>query len=241
MSDDPFDSAENPVVRQAEFWGKVELDMFYAVLQKGVGKVPFDPQQHSADKRVTAIDIKVFPVAEQNVTYDVSRNMIAESREWAGIVLPSIKSLGLTVRELNGKYVHVVQKATGATYENKSGETKEKTTFEFVKLFPTEAACIADYMTAGGTISTPQYEAPARAAAQEAAAAPANGNGNGKERETALKFLGAIVENAARGQTDVYAIQTKIAGTIATIPLINKHFTADSPEVLNLIVEKMQK
>jgi len=239
MTNDPYDSAENPVVRQAEFWGKVELDMFYAILEKGTGKVPFDPQQHKPDQRVTAIDIKVFPISEQNITYEVARNMIAESKEWAGIVLPSIKALGLTVRELNGKWVHVKQKATGATYVNKSNETKEKTTFEFVKLYQDEAACVTDFMTAGGTISFPQYDAPARAAAQEAAATPTNGNS--KDRETALKFLAAVVENAAKGQNDPTLIQAKVATSIASMPLINKHFTYDSPEVIDLIMEKMAK
>lgn len=228
---DPFDAAEDPQVRSNEYWGEVQIDMWFCVLQKGVGKVPFDPQLHDATKRVTAIDIQIIPLEDAGVNYEVKRGMIAESREWAGIVLPSIKALGVSTRELNGKYVHVRQKATGQTYTNNSGEVKDRTTFEFVKVFPDRAACLADYQANNGG-------APAPAPAAQAPAAPAGGNA---ERDTALKFLGAIVESAARGQTDISVIQRTVAANIHSIPMISKYFTEDSPETLQLIAEKMAK
>lgn len=234
---DPFDSAENPSVRQPAYWGKVELDMFFAVLEKGVGKVPFDAQQHSLDKRVTAIDIKVFPIVEQNVTFDVSRGMIAESKEWAGTVLPSIKALGLTVRDLNGKWVKVEQVPTGSTYINKNGDTKDRTTFKFTKLFKDENEATADYLAGGGSAAPTdtQYQQPVTQVKPDGSPV------DNKQRETALKFLAVVVENQARGKTDLAAIQAAVGVAIAGMPLVNKFFTADSPETLNLIAEKMAK
>lgn len=227
---DPFDAAEDPQVRSNEYWGEVQIDMWFCVLQAGVGKLPFDPQVHDATKRATAIDIQIIPLEETGLTFDPKRGMIAESREWAGIVLPSIKALGISARELNGKFVHVRQKPTGKTYTNKSGEVKDQTTFEFVKVFPDRAACLADYQANNGG-------APAQAPAP-APAAPASGNA---ERDTALKFLAAVVESAARGQTDISIIQRTVAMNIHAMPLINKYFTEDSPETLQLIAEKMAK
>jgi len=65
------------------------------VLERGIGKVEFDPQMHSQDQRRTAIDITVRPLVEMGLTFDLTRNMIAESREWASFVLPSIRDLGI--------------------------------------------------------------------------------------------------------------------------------------------------
>lgn len=236
VTNDPFDAAENPQVRQAEYWGEVALDMYFAILQKGVGKVPFDAALHSPDKRVTAIEIAILPIAEQNVTYQVNRGMIAESREWAGIVLPSIKALGISARELAGKYVHVRQKPTGQTYVNNQGETKDRTTFEFVKLFKDYAECLADFKAGAGDTEYPPT--PANGNGQPAAA-PANGAS--KERDTALQFLKVVVENAVRGQTDLKVIRDTVALNVANMPLINKFFTVDSPETMQLIMEKMTK
>jgi hypothetical protein len=233
---DPWESGENPQVRVPEFWGQVAIDMYYVILQKGQGKVPFNPQQHTVDKRCTAIDIKILPILEMNVSYEVSRGMIAESREWAGIVLPSIKALGLSVRELNGKFVQVRYKATGETYTNKNGEKKEKTTFEFVKLYTDIKECTVDFMTAGGTVFTedPNGHGPDPVGVAQPAATSVS-----PEAETAKKFLKVVVENAVRGQKDLQVIRDTISLNLASMPMINKHFTVDSPETMMMIMEAM--
>jgi len=225
-----WDAVDNPEVKSGptEYWGLVKIDSYFCTLQKGLGKIPFDAQKNSLDDRRTAIDIIVIPLAEQNISYDVNRSMIAESREWAGIVLPSIKNLGISAQQLNGKYGHIRTKGTGSTYTNKNGETRERTTFEFVQVFNTEAECRSAYQA---------YTSGAGAA--PAPAAPAS-NGNDKERKTALKFLKVIVENAARGQSDLTVITNTVAVNIANMPMVSKHFTVDSPETMNLILEAMK-
>jgi hypothetical protein len=237
ITDDPWDTSENPQMRQFEYWGEVHIDMYYAILQKGVGKVPYDPAQHSIDKRVTAIEIAIVPIAEQNITDSINRGMIAESHEWAGIVLPSIKALGISVRELAGRYVRVRQKPTGQTYVNAKGETKDRTTFEFIGLFKDRNACVADYLTRGAPSNTPtntQYSG------VNVSEEPTAANPGIKERDTALQFLKVVVENAVRGQTDLKVIRDTISLNVANMPLINKYFTVDSPETMQMIMEKMK-
>jgi hypothetical protein len=234
MTDDPFESAENPQMRAPGYWGQVQLDMFYAVLEKGTGKVPFNPQVHSADKRVTAIDITIQPIADQNIQYPVTRGMIAESKEWAGIVLPSIKALNITVRELNGKWIYARAKPTGTTYVNKQGETKDRTTLEFVKLFKDESECKADYLTAGGQAAPVQQEEPPF---EPTNALP---GGDTKEKQTALQFLKVVIQNACRGQADLQAARSMVSTNIASMPVISKFFTVDSPETMQLMAEAMK-
>ncbi len=233
MTDDPFDSAENPEIKLPGYWGQVDIKSYFCVLQKGTGKVAFDPNTHSQDQRRTAIDITIYPIPEQNVTYTVSRSMVAESREWAGMVLPSIKALGLSLRELHGRFVHVSTKGLGSTYTNAQGERKERTTLVFDKIFANEADCKQDYLMGGlqQTQSSPAAQAPAGS----------NGNGVDKEKQTAASFLKAVVTNACRGKTDLKEVHDLVATQIAGMPLISKYFTADSPETATLIMESMAK
>jgi hypothetical protein len=230
---DIWNDVDNPQVRTGgEYFGQVKIDTYYCTLVKGTGKVPFDAGQHSIDQRRTAIDINIFPIAEQNISFDVSRNMIAESREWAGIVLPSIKNLGISARDLNGKWALVRTKGTGATYTDRNGETRERTTFEFVAVYSDEAACRAAYQLAGNGSAAPASAAPSTPAT--------NGNGS-KEKETAAKFLKPIVDNAVKGQTDLEVIRGTVAANISQFPQLAKFFTVDSPEVGQLILEAMAK
>lgn len=227
---DPWDSAENPQLASPEYWGLCSIDMYYCILEKGTGKVRFDTNKHKLDARRTAIDIVVTPLPAMNSQFNAARSMVAESKEWAGMVLPSIRALGLQARELLGRYVHIRFKPTGKTYTNKNGEVKDNTTLEFVKVFPDEAACLADFMASKG-------EAPSNT---QYSTTPA-GDAPDKQRETAFQFLKVIIENAVKGQTDLTVIRASVAANIAVMPLVNKYFTVDSPETNQLIAEKLSK
>lgn len=229
---DPWDSAENPqeITFTNVYWGQVEAQSHYCVLEKGIGRLPFDPQVHSADKRRTAIDLLIHPLPETGAQWDITRSVIAESHEWAGVILPSLRDLGIQARELNGKWVKVERVpltdkfGNPSTYVDKTGQVKEQTTLKFVAVFSDEAACRADFQK-GGSNPAP-------------ASKPANGgNGNNGERETALKFLKVYVQNACKGQTDLAVIRETLALNLAQQPLISKYFTVDSPETTALIAE----
>ncbi len=219
---DPLEKIDEPYVPPAfELWGLVSLNAWYAALVKGEGKVPFDPAVHKS--RVTAIDISVVPVTEQDAQV-ITRNMIRESREW-GLVQVSLQECGCPkAAEANGKYAHVLLEHTGETYTNNQGEVKNKTYIKFVKIFTDEQACVADYKAGQGV------EAPS------GTAAPMD-----KEYETSFRFLKSACQNFVRGETDIEKIKTKAAPVIAKMPMINKFFTVDSPEFLQACTEAMAK
>lgn len=232
---DPWDSAEQAKEPQYSnvIWGQCEAKSWFCVLEKGIGKVEFDPQMYSADRRRTAIEIIVRPLADMGLSFDLARNMLAESREWAAIVLPSIRDLSISPKQLNGSWVKVQtvpltdNAGKTVTYTDSNGVVKEKTTVKFLAIFKDENECRSDYQANSGKApQDTQY------------AAASNGNGN-KERETALKFLKVYVENAMRSEPDIVAARNKLATMIAQQPLISKYFTVDSPEVLDMMAEKM--
>jgi hypothetical protein len=223
---DPLSELDKPYSPPAfEIWGLANLNAWFAALVKGVGKEPFDPAKHKS--RVTAVDISITPISEQDAQ-PITRNLIRESREW-GLIQNSLQACGCPkAAEINGKFVHVILEPTGETYTNNNNEVKNKTYIKFVQIFADEAACVADYRTA--------HPADSAAPAQ---VNPDGSQANNKERETALKFLQVIVNNNGRGQTDLAAIQSKVASAIAGMPVVNKYFTADSPETLEMIAAVM--
>lgn len=252
---DPFNAAANPEVRASEYFGQVVLDIWPCILEKGRGKVPFDPGQHDPNKRLTAVQVHVIPLAEHNMSRDVGRDLIAESSEWAKIVLQSIKDSwpptwgDFNLRTLNNKYAKVTYAPTGRTYTDKNtGETKDSTTIKFLALYATEAECRTAYLTGNGTgaPATEQHsvgQAAAQAAGQVVSSvasaggtttttttAPSGGNGGGdaKARATAEQFLKVLVKQNG-GDRD------KVATAIAGMPLVSKFFTVDSPETMRLI------
>ncbi len=215
---DPFDAANNATepTFAKNFFGQSWFDVWFCALVKGVGKVPFDPAQHK--QKFTAIDLSIQPLAGSKATFPVERKMIAESKEWASVILPSIKALGKTPKEMHAAYVQVEIVPTGEKYTDKNGETKEKTTPRFVKVFATEAECLAASeemfgSNGNGTTHT------------EPAQPTTNGNA---EREVALKFLPALATQAGKDPL-------KLAELIAANSLVGKYFTINSPEVIAVL------
>lgn len=223
---DPLDAAENPEVQLPEYFGQAQIDGWYCVLQKGSGKVPFDPQQHRLDDRRTAIKLGILPLPEQNVTRDVFRDYIAEFGAWPRITLPSIKAVGLTVKSLQNAWIRLALVPEGRTYVNRDGETRDSLTLKVLAVYPDEAACRAAYLSQSVTSGTEPSDPPFTPAAPgPTPAAPAsNGNGNQRERETALRFVEVLIRENNGDET---ALAQRIAG----MPVLAKYFTVQSPEV----------
>ena len=223
---DPYDRADNPHFAPREYWGQLRVDIWLCVLEKGKGKIPFDPAVHSEDRARTALNIAVVPLAEQNVQFALDRELIAEPTksgdEWLKIVWPSLRKLGFaSTRDLNGKWVkcHIVP--SGHTYtDKKSGNEREATTFEFLDLYPDEAACRAAYLAAGGKPADDDDDVP------DIASAPLPQNDGRKI--AALEFVKVLVKST-KGDRDA------LAREMATIPMIAEFFSVDSPEVRALL------
>lgn len=207
--------------RALTLFGQMTIDAYFAVLQKGVGKVPFNPIEHSADKRVTAISMTLFPayIVEGRNAYSVDRQMIAESKEWASIVKPSLQAIGVSLKGLQGRYVAAEMVATGRRYTNKSGEEKVNTTFKFTALFPDSKTCIAAaeafFSRGGSTVPASAFPAPASSASDA-------------EKKTAALFLPALWKQSGQDLT-------KMATLLAGNPLTSKHFDISSSEVVAVI------
>ena len=223
VTQDPFETASNAEPLRSVYYAQVQCDAWYCVLVKGTGKVVFDPNQHPIEQRRTALSISLATIPEQPTNFPLVREMIAESPEWTKIVWPSAKVLGLaSARDLNGKWAKVELTPTGDTYKNKQGDTKERTTFKFQAFYPDEAACRAAY-AAGNSQAAPATAAPS---------APSNGADTSKERETALQFLKVLMPKWLNGTMDL----DKVKAGIAANPVIARHFDANSPEVVELML-----
>jgi hypothetical protein len=233
---DPFDSASSAELAPRAYYGQLHVDCWFCALVKGVGKQPFDAQVHGADQRCTAIDMSLVPIAEQNVTRDLKREMIEQSREWAGIVWPAIKEAGVAgglwatlkeahLRKVDGAWVKATFIGTGRKYRTQGGEEREATTFKVEAIFRDQEACVTAYYT--DTHRTPPDE-DGTEAIDMGTGAVAQEPVVDKERETALAFLKVIVQQN-KGNRHAIAAQ------IATMPMISKYFDADSPEVDELI------
>lgn len=224
QSDDPFDSATNATLAPRSYYGQIQADAWFCALVKGTGKVPFDPAQHKPEQRCVAVDISLIPLPEQNVRFDIRRETIAESREWAGIIWPSLKALGLSnAREADGKWAKMQQVPSGRKYRTSGGEEKEATTFKFLALYPNEDACRDAY-------HTEVKRQPDATAPEEQTTAQTPGNGNGKARETAVQFIAAF---AKMNKYDVDATRKACAGQ----PAITGAIDVNAPEFVQIVAE----
>lgn len=236
---DPFAAASNPdyVTPSYDLYGLIELTAFGCALIKGQGKVPWealDETQKAANKRVTAIQMYIQPLAEIDVKYPKQWecDWIAEYATWNKITLPSIKAQGFeNVREINGKWARVARvDSLDKPYDKKdaagnpTGEKGVKKTFKIVAVYDTEEACREAYLANGGK------SAEMHASESAPVADPADA-----EKTTALAFLRVIVTNACKGKTMTDDWKGAINTALAQYPTVSKHFTAESPEVMELI------
>ena len=223
---DPFAAADAAQPMSRAYYGQIQLDIWFCALVKGTGKVPYDPTVHK--QRATAVNISLLPLPEQNVAFDIRRELIAESHEWAGIVWPSLKALSIaSTRDAHNKWVKMVQVPSGRKYRNSSGEEKESTTFKFLALYPDEAACRAAYLADTGRSGA--TAAPAQPAqAPLASAEPAN------EADHALKVAIPFI-NAFAKQTGYDLDATK--AKCKTQAVITKAIDVESLRFAELVAE----
>lgn len=222
---DIWDTANSATLPPQEFYGQIFTDAFYCILQKGIGKVPFDADQHKQERRLTCINIDAQCFKRNGGTFELHREVIAEFRDWAGIVLPSLKICGIHPRDLDERWARFEMAETGRTWTDKtSGEERKATVYKFLEFYPDEAACRVAYEARYNRATDEDEEEPLPMPEK------GNGKGNGKEREVAARFLPALV---AQANGDV----TKLSELLAGNALTSRYFDLNSPEVLELVVE----
>jgi hypothetical protein len=231
----PWDAVNNPPEQTKEVSGAVTIGAWFCMLVPGAGKQPYDdktldPKTGNAPRKYTAIDLTLEPLAESGMAYPVQRTMLAEFGEWKDVTLPSLRDIGfLDASQLNGKHAKIELVPTGRKYTNSNGEEKEASAVKFVAVYDTREACLAAMNGDNPAAPTP------------VAAAPSNGNGNNTEQVTALKFAKAFVTNAMRqAGGDLDKARTILAPMMANQPVISKHYTVDSPEILEMLAGEIK-
>jgi hypothetical protein len=125
-----------PSLEKTYFGQVVITDAYACVLQKGAGKVLFDPTFHAADQKRIAVKLGVQCIARDGSTYTVDQDVITSSKEWRDYTLPSLQRIQRDVRSLRDAYVQVTRKPTGEKYQHKtSGEMRDKTALVFDAVF----------------------------------------------------------------------------------------------------------
>lgn len=219
-TNNPWESANDAQVPSQHYFGELTLNMWYCALIKGQGKVEYDPAQHGNLKRFTAIDLSFFVPNPNGQSFNIERQLIAESKEWTGTILPSIHALNLTPMTVNKRWCHIEMIKTG-TY-TKNGETKDLTNPRLVAVYDNEQACTAAAAIFFGRSEPEQafdYTAPATNGDLHPAAPADEAN-----RRVALQFITPLVGQA---QGD----EERLRGLITGNGLVKQFFGIDSPEV----------
>lgn len=238
-NDDPYAVAQETAERPPEFYGELSVECWFCALVKGQGKVPYDANIH--DRRSTAIDIAVVPLAEHNMTNTFERQTLDWARDWARITWPSLKVLGVTsLRDIkSGKWCKFTWTGTGEKYRVKDedgneGEERERTGFKFLALYDSEDECRAAYYADTGK-TPPDNEGVSDIPGFESKPQPtqaAPDNGNGKARETAIQFIKAF---AKMSRYDVEATRKACANQTAITNVVD----INSPEFVEIVAEAM--
>ncbi len=219
--DDPRDVAmpARPRARERAYFGEVTIVVrWFCVLEKGVGKRPFDPTRDHLDQRRIAIKIGISPLRG---AYAVEQDVVDCSKAWQRYTLPSLRAHQLDLRTLQGRFVQVHRVPTGETYINRSGETKRRTALVFVAVYVDRASCQAAAHAFYG-----------RSAAQCAQAQPVYTaarlqQGDFAERAFAAQAL-PVLWQASGADTALFL------ALIAAHPVIARYFGPQSPEVTDL-------
>jgi hypothetical protein len=224
---DAFDAATNPELPSYDTFGEISIDAWFCVMKKGEQRRAWVDGSDAIADRNTAIDIIIHPLDEMNQKYQQERSLIANSNSWAKFTWPSLQKLGIAnVREAKNKFCKVKMVPTGRKYTGKNGDQREETTFEFLALYNSKQDCQAAYA------ATRRGEAGQPATTTVLPVDP--------EKQNAYKFAAAIVKNISKETTDFNELTVRIAEKIAGMPVVAKHFTIDSPEVVDLIAQVLQ-
>jgi len=249
---DLFDQADNAVETKPtyETWGQAFVEMFEAVWPKGSSAAErFDENIYSEKDKFIRIEIVIVPLDEMNAKFNTEfkGNVTGwNNKDWAAVVLPSIKALGISARDIHSKFVKIAKKPNGKFYDKKkdgvkTGERGELTDFLFVKVFASQDECLDDYVAtkAGDPVSTLSDAAfPALDPAPAPVAAPIT---SGVKTETLMALAKSIITRAVeiKGK-DLAAVTDHVATQISTNNFFKGRFTHESPEIEAMIIEACQ-
>lgn len=208
-------------------------DARYVILEKGVGRLPFDPVMHKDKKPSVEITIQIEHRKPDNTTYTVKQTELDWSPAWA-ITRESIEALGLPhAGELKNRYVEYEWVGTGRFWKGSDGENREAQAIRLIRTFNNREECEAaerEFYTprtpAAGPATAPAVEAFFNEREAKAVPAPAVPV-NDAQRQMAATFLPMLWQQAGKNADAFHAL-------IAATPTLAPLFNANSPEVCAL-------
>lgn len=223
--DDPMAAAMNATKEPLDrtYFGEViTVDSWFCVLEKGVGKRPWDAAHDDVKSRRVVIKLEIQPLRGQ---YTIAQEVLTFEAEWLDHTMPSLQKLQVDLHDLRGKFAAVKRTPTGAQYKNKAGETKDRTALEFVAIYDTKLAC-EDAATlffnergGGSTAPTQPYQG------MPSADLPSDIT---PEQQFALNALPALWKASGNDAT-------KFGKLLSENPLISRYYPASHPQVQALI------
>lgn len=220
------DNAKPPVYTH---FGKISIEAEFVFWAKGVRLdqcPPFDAEAHDATKKTTRIRMSAEPLPGHTNKYPHERVIPSFSKEWTFVTLPSIKALGVSAQDIDGKYAKYVF-TPARKYTNKQGEEKNATAFELLELFDSAEAA----QTAADELFGTTYESGSDIGASipgfEDDPEPVNGKTDAA-KDVAAQFI-PILWASAGGDLG------KMAELMASNPVVAEHFDVTSPEVVAVI------
>ena len=206
------------------FFGEVTIsERWFCVLEKGIGKRPFDPVHDQGRQRRIAIKLAITPLQGN---FAVEQDVVDSSRAWQRYTLPSLREHQLDLHTLRGCYVQVCRVPTGETYVNQAGETKRQTALVFVAVYFDRATCQAAAQAFSRRMATHGELTSLQPARVPAASSPQQGDF--AERAFAEQALPILWQASG-------ADQQRFLALIAAHPVIAHYFGPDSLEVTHLI------
>lgn len=231
---DPMDTAVAEAERPNYIYGQLEATASFVMFANKKKVNWIDGQDAPRDRR-TEVSILIYPIEETGFTNFFTRSVIcSNNNEWATIIWPSLRDecKVANLREADRKWVKVEVVKTGRSYTNKTGQTIDNTTFKFLAIYQSHAECAAAYLADGNAVRSDATKGVlnggGHSAMDDAGAIDMTPNANNEERKAALAFLPALVK-AANGNKQM------LESTFAGMPMINKYFDVNSPEVTALL------
>lgn len=222
--DDPMTAAMNATKQQGDraYFGEViTVDSWFCVLEKGVGKRPWDATRDDVKSRRIVIKLEIQPLRGQ---YTIAQETLSFENTWIDFTMPSLQKCNADLHALRGKFAQVKRVPTGEQYKNKAGELKDRTALEFVAIYNTLQEC----QDAADAFFGEKASAHAAYAGMPDASLPADLGGMSPEQQFALSALPALWKASGNDKE-------KFAELIAENPLISRFYPVDHAVVQNMI------
>ncbi len=214
-----------------EYWGQVQIDCAKMVFpgDKGSKEKPvlYEETVHKDKKPFLQLEILVDVLPECQAQFPVTLKTPTYAKDWQKIGIPSIKDLGLVtdqngadLEKLNGMWARVAQ--VPGFQKNKDPEKENYKTLKFVKVFASQAECLADFEAAQG-----EY---VHDTERDAGVATLSGN-----KQIALDFIESFIKAQYGIGKKADEVEKELKKFIAETPIVSSQLTFESPEVVELL------